>query len=67
MSGILLYLSELIACQVDELERHICLCALRNTSVFHIYSLLNSYIEEMVPIVCTGVVAFCCEQFTLPH
>ena len=48
----------------DDLERHIYLRALQDTSEVLFYRLLLDHIAEMTPIVYTPTVALACEQFS---
>jgi len=48
----------------DDLERHIYLRALQDANEVLFYGLLMEYIEEMLPMVYTPVVALACEQFS---
>src|SRR5712671_7433410 len=48
----------------DDLERHIYLRALQDTSEVLFHRLLLDHIEEMTPIVYTPVVALGCQQFS---
>jgi malate dehydrogenase (oxaloacetate-decarboxylating) len=48
----------------DDLERHIYLRALQDTSEVLFYRLLLDHIEEMTPMVYTPVVALACQQFS---
>ena len=55
---------EAFALKTSDLERHIYLRQLQDTNEVLFYRLLLDYIEEMLPIVYTPVVALGCERFS---